>query len=328
MPTRNWSQAVSNSMSDEPSAAAPSGTGSRGRPPRTSMLADLSFYIQHDASALDLSRPHAMRVFVKRLIANHYLMLSTFLQNSVETVQWKLSRQKDLTSFDVAAAEELWSDIQACERRMGEYHDDIEGTMVQLAGCPARPPRKPRPRRPRAGRRGYRCRLSVSAATVPAGWGARPRAGRRHLSTGRAGWKPRGRPRCGAVAEGGRAGSQAGAQPGGADGSRRGVSAAVVCPGDTEYGRAVSAWGRHVLGLLWRAAAADVGGVGVLILPVQGAVRFWRGCGGGVLVPHLGGRSESGLLQLTVWNARELLARAGRGWLAQGVSVPMWRCQP
>ena len=99
----------------------------------------------------------------------------------------ELSRQKDLTSFDVAAAEELWSDIQVCERRMGECHNDIEGTMVQLAGCPARPPRKPRPRRPRAGRRGYRCRLSVSAATVPAGWGARPRAGRRHLSTGRAG---------------------------------------------------------------------------------------------------------------------------------------------
>ncbi|KAK3897244.1 hypothetical protein C8A05DRAFT_48065 [Staphylotrichum tortipilum] len=77
----------------------------RRGPPRSSMLADLSFYIQNHASALNLSHPYSLRVFVEKL---------------------------DLTSFDVAAAEELWSDIQAWERRMGEYHDDISGAMVQL----------------------------------------------------------------------------------------------------------------------------------------------------------------------------------------------------
>ncbi len=119
----------------------------RRGPPRTSMLADLSFYIQNHAVTLpDLSHPASLRVFVEKLVANHYLALSTFLQTSVETVQWKLSRQKDLTSFDVAAAEELWSDVQAWERRMGEYHDDIEGAMIQL-GVPLvghhQPPSQP-----------------------------------------------------------------------------------------------------------------------------------------------------------------------------------------
>jgi hypothetical protein len=96
------------------------------------MLDDLSFYIQNHASILDLSQPQSLRFFVEKIIANHYLTLATFLQTNIEIVQWKLSRRKDLTSFAVDTAEELWSDIQAWERRMAEYHDDIEGAMLQL----------------------------------------------------------------------------------------------------------------------------------------------------------------------------------------------------
>jgi hypothetical protein len=96
------------------------------------MLDDLSFYIQHHASVLDLAQPQSLRFFVEKIIANHYLQLATFLQTNIEIVQWKLSRQNNLTSFAVDTAEELWSDIQAWERRMAEYHDDIEGAMLQL----------------------------------------------------------------------------------------------------------------------------------------------------------------------------------------------------
>ncbi|KAF4628820.1 hypothetical protein G7Y89_g9332 [Cudoniella acicularis] len=101
-------------------------------PPKTSFLEDMSFYLRTHSSALDLSNPSSLRVFMDKIVASHFLKLAEFLQSLVEVVQWNLSRRQDLTSFAVAAAEEQWSDIQAWERRIAEYKDDLEGIMLQL----------------------------------------------------------------------------------------------------------------------------------------------------------------------------------------------------
>jgi Mg2+ and Co2+ transporter CorA len=50
----------------------------------------------------------------------------------VETVQWQLSRKQDLACFDISTTEEQWSDVQAWERRLAEYQDDLEGIMLQI----------------------------------------------------------------------------------------------------------------------------------------------------------------------------------------------------
>jgi hypothetical protein len=102
------------------------------RAPMTSFLEDISFYLRTHSSTLDLSNPGSLRVFMDKIVASHFLKLAEFLQSTIEVVQWNLSRHQDLTSFTVSAAEEQWSDIQAWERRIAEYKDDLEGIMLQL----------------------------------------------------------------------------------------------------------------------------------------------------------------------------------------------------
>ena len=105
---------------------------SRSGPPRTSCLNDIIFYLQTHSSALDLTDPSSPRIFVEKIAASHYLKLAEFLQSTIEVVQFNLSRQRDLTSFEISAVEEQWSDVQAWERRIGEYKDDLEAIMLQL----------------------------------------------------------------------------------------------------------------------------------------------------------------------------------------------------
>ncbi|KAL8380899.1 hypothetical protein RB595_005270 [Gaeumannomyces hyphopodioides] len=109
----------------------------RGGPPRTSLLEDISFYLQHHSGALGGSNllikdPKPLRVFVDKIVASHFLKLAEFLQANIDTVQWQLSRRRDLAHFPVLLAEELWSDVQSWQRRVAEYQDDLEGIMLQL----------------------------------------------------------------------------------------------------------------------------------------------------------------------------------------------------
>ncbi|KAI8958520.1 hypothetical protein F5Y11DRAFT_38733 [Daldinia sp. FL1419] len=109
-------------------------------PPRTCLLEDLLFYLKNHSNALDLGHPKSLRIFVEKIIASHYLKLAEFLQNNTEVVLWHLSRRRDLTPFGVSTAEEIWSDVQSWKRRVGEYQDDLGGTMLQLGVPLARYP--------------------------------------------------------------------------------------------------------------------------------------------------------------------------------------------
>lgn len=102
-------------------------------PPRSSLLDDLLFYLKNHSEALETPIvPMSLRVFVDKIVASHFLKLAEFLQTNIDIVQWHLSRRHDLTLFTVAAVEELWSDVQAWQRRTAEYQDDLEATMLQL----------------------------------------------------------------------------------------------------------------------------------------------------------------------------------------------------
>ncbi|KAI1466149.1 uncharacterized protein F4812DRAFT_436102 [Daldinia caldariorum] len=101
-------------------------------PPSTSMMEDLLFYLENHSDTLNLDHPKSVRVFVEKIIASHFLKLAEFLQSNTEVVLWHLSRRSDLTHFGVSIAEELWSDVQSWKRRVAEYQDDLEGTMLQL----------------------------------------------------------------------------------------------------------------------------------------------------------------------------------------------------
>lgn len=102
------------------------------QPTHVSFLEDIAFYLVNHSRALNLTTPESLRCLLARMVAGHYLKLSTFIQSNIELLQWDLSRHQSLTSFDVSRAEREWSDVQSWERRVAEYQDDLSGIMVQL----------------------------------------------------------------------------------------------------------------------------------------------------------------------------------------------------
>ncbi|KAF2477477.1 uncharacterized protein BDR25DRAFT_390088 [Lindgomyces ingoldianus] len=102
-------------------------------PPRHSMLDDIRHYLIAHTSALpSLDDAGCAAVFVEKIVASHYLVLSSFMSSALSLQQWDLSRQEDLANFDISIVEQQWSDIQSWERRLNEYVSDIEDIMLKL----------------------------------------------------------------------------------------------------------------------------------------------------------------------------------------------------
>ena len=77
--------------------------------------------------------------FVRKMVTSHYFKLAEHLRATLSAAQRALSRKHDLASLPMEKVEELWSDIQAWERRVGEYCEDLEAIMLQL-GIPLEDP--------------------------------------------------------------------------------------------------------------------------------------------------------------------------------------------
>lgn len=95
------------------------------------MLEDVCFYLEHYASLLDLKDAESVALVAKKLAASHYNQLYDFVRSVLSSTQWLLSRQDNLNRFDATQAEAQWSDTQALERRLGEYYEELECTMIQ-----------------------------------------------------------------------------------------------------------------------------------------------------------------------------------------------------
>ncbi|GJC89176.1 hypothetical protein ColLi_12014 [Colletotrichum liriopes] len=113
-------------------------------PPRTSMLEDLSFYLQTHSRLVDIAEPESVNVFVKKIVASHFLKQTEHLRATLSAVQRGLTRKQDLAKMPMNKVEALWSDMQGWERRTGEYLEDLEGIMLQL-GIPLSHPASPAP---------------------------------------------------------------------------------------------------------------------------------------------------------------------------------------
>ncbi|KAK0642141.1 hypothetical protein B0T16DRAFT_335285 [Cercophora newfieldiana] len=106
----------------------------RKGPSRTSMLDDLCFYLQTHP----LKDPNPASTFAKKIIASHYHQLFNFTRSVTSDVQFHMSRldRLGLDHFDTTFVESgQWSDAQALERRISEYHADIESIML-ASGIP------------------------------------------------------------------------------------------------------------------------------------------------------------------------------------------------
>ncbi|KAF6811156.1 hypothetical protein CMUS01_13325 [Colletotrichum musicola] len=107
-------------------------------PPRVSMLEDVAFYLETHSRLVDIAEPEAVAVFVKKIVASHFLKQTEHLRATLSAVQRGLTRKQDLARMPMNKVEALWSDMQGWERRTGEYLEDLEGIMLQL-GIPLSP---------------------------------------------------------------------------------------------------------------------------------------------------------------------------------------------
>ena len=95
------------------------------------MFDDLCFYLQRHGGLLDGSDPDSAAVFAKKIVSAHYLGLSRWFHSLISHTQYLMSRHERLDPFNIGLVESQWSDVQALERRSGEYCRELESLMVE-----------------------------------------------------------------------------------------------------------------------------------------------------------------------------------------------------
>ena len=96
--------------------------------PHASMLRDLIYYIQHNSNLFttdEWSNPSTSSVFVKKIVAAHYLQLVDYIKAMLPSLELRLT-----TAW--VEEQEQWKSLQTISRRCGNYRDDIEDTLLSL----------------------------------------------------------------------------------------------------------------------------------------------------------------------------------------------------
>jgi hypothetical protein len=101
-------------------------------PPRTSMLDDLSYYWTHHGSLINkLDDPTTSQVFLLKIMASHYVLLTEYLNGLANELSFKLSRAFE--DMDIPSLERDWNDLQSWIPRTTEYIDRVEDLKRYLA---------------------------------------------------------------------------------------------------------------------------------------------------------------------------------------------------
>lgn len=96
--------------------------------PHKSMLADLThYYLQHSdrLSEEDWETPNMSAVFLKKIVAAHYLQLVDYIKVMLPSLELRLT-----TAW--VEEQDQWKSLQTISRRCGNYRDDIEDTLISL----------------------------------------------------------------------------------------------------------------------------------------------------------------------------------------------------
>lgn len=102
-------------------------------PSRDCMLEDICFYYQQCGDILGPpDNPMSATVFLKKIVASHYLQLIDFVRAILSDSQWPLSRKNNLGGIDASSVEEQWSTLQAHTRRCSEYIEDVQAILLSL----------------------------------------------------------------------------------------------------------------------------------------------------------------------------------------------------
>ena len=101
-------------------------------PPRTSMLEDLCYYWTHHGILIDnVDNPAISQVFLLKIVASNYVLLTEYLNGLANELSFKLSRTFE--DMDIPSLESDWNDLQSWIPRATEYIERVEDIRSYLA---------------------------------------------------------------------------------------------------------------------------------------------------------------------------------------------------
>jgi hypothetical protein len=101
---------------------------SKKQHPHASMLRDLLHYYQQHSemfSQQDWDAPDTSAIFIKKIVAAHYLQLIDYIKAMLPSLELRL-----MTAW--VEEQDQWKSLQTISRRCGNYRDDIEDTLLSL----------------------------------------------------------------------------------------------------------------------------------------------------------------------------------------------------
>ncbi|UPX11218.1 uncharacterized protein EKO05_0001838 [Ascochyta rabiei] len=111
-----------------PPLPQPGSTPIGPRHPHKSMLRDLVYYYENNSHLLEPDEweiPSESAIFLKKIVAAHYLQLADYIKAMLPSLELKLT-----TAW--VEEQEQWKGLQTISRRCGNYRDDIEDTLLSL----------------------------------------------------------------------------------------------------------------------------------------------------------------------------------------------------
>jgi hypothetical protein len=91
-------------------------------PPRTSIFDDMCHYFQFHSERLEINEdPTSSDLFLRKIVASHFMILSEHCAGVFSHLEWRTSRQERLETLTVPWLQQRWNDIQVFHRRVEDY---------------------------------------------------------------------------------------------------------------------------------------------------------------------------------------------------------------
>ncbi|OBT81534.1 hypothetical protein VE02_09801 [Pseudogymnoascus sp. 03VT05] len=102
-------------------------------PPRTSVLEDICFYWMNHADLVSVgSDPSISTIFLKKIIASHWMHYAEYVTNSAHSSIYHMSRGGAFEKYTVATTEKWWTDLHDANRVCMLACEDVAAILESL----------------------------------------------------------------------------------------------------------------------------------------------------------------------------------------------------
>lgn len=102
-------------------------------PPRTSALEDICFYWMNHTDLVPIgSDPSITTIFLKKIIASHWMHYAEYISNSAHSSIYHMSRTEAFEKYTIATTEKWWADLHDAHRVCMLACEDVAAILESL----------------------------------------------------------------------------------------------------------------------------------------------------------------------------------------------------